>query len=196
MAPSSPTAYETIFKPTIIDLRLAQPTEAKHDFQDSYPSLSSDHDQLHGHRVSHHRQESSHLSDSDPMEGLTDSSSVTEGSSSSSSSTEGSTAGDDVEMDDMIASFKNQDNIDTATSSGFDLRAMILEGLCPVDPTAPKRIPTMVLYDDRGLQLFDDITYLKEYYLTQEEIKILERDADKIVEHIPDNSVVVELGAG
>jgi hypothetical protein len=94
-----------------------------------------------------------------------------------------------------------QESVETATgepssSEGFDLPKMILSSLKPVVEGAPKSIPTMVLYDDHGLQLFDQITYLKEYYLTQEEIEILERDADKIVDHIPDNSVVVELGAG
>ncbi|KAG0283315.1 hypothetical protein BGZ96_012324 [Linnemannia gamsii] len=95
----------------------------------------------------------------------------------------------------------DQESAETATkepssSDGFDLPKMILSSLKPVIEGAPKTIPTMVLYDDYGLQLFDQITYLQEYYLTQEEIEILERDADKIVDHIPDNSVVVELGAG
>ncbi|KAF8928412.1 hypothetical protein BGZ47_001651 [Haplosporangium gracile] len=85
---------------------------------------------------------------------------------------------------------------EASSSEGFDLPKMILSSLKPVVEGAPKTIPTMVLYDDYGLQLFDQITYLQEYYLTQEEIEILERDADKIVDQIPDNSVVVELGAG
>ncbi|KAG0353309.1 histidine-specific methyltransferase [Gamsiella multidivaricata] len=78
----------------------------------------------------------------------------------------------------------------------IDLAKVILDGLCPKQRGQPKTIPTIVLYDDRGLQLFDEITYLEEYYLTHEEIEILEHDADKIVDHIPDNSVIVELGAG
>ncbi|CAJ0912427.1 18077_t:CDS:1 [Entrophospora sp. SA101] len=59
-----------------------------------------------------------------------------------------------------------------------------------------KTIPTFLLYDDRGLQLFDEITHLKEYYLTNAEIEILKNEADRIVDHIKDNSVVIELGSG
>ncbi|KAG0268613.1 hypothetical protein DFQ27_006251 [Actinomortierella ambigua] len=83
----------------------------------------------------------------------------------------------------------------TADESLFDLPKMILDGL--TKPAGQeKTIPTLVLYDDRGLQLFDEITYLEEYYLTNEEIDVLTKDIDRIIEHIPDNSVVVELGAG
>ncbi|KAF9184876.1 hypothetical protein BGZ50_003413 [Haplosporangium sp. Z 11] len=119
---------------------------------------------------------------------------------------------DDTEVSDSVDSDSMDGRAENSSSDGsltehdddetptvapaFDLPQMILSGLCPTVPNAPKSIPTMVLYDDRGLQLFDEITYLDEYYLTQEEIEILERDGDKIVEHIPDNSVVVELGAG
>ncbi|KAI1315189.1 hypothetical protein EDD11_001126 [Mortierella claussenii] len=80
--------------------------------------------------------------------------------------------------------------------NGSCLAHKILSGLCPKESARAKTIPTVVLYNDRGLQLFDEITYLKEYYLTHEEVEILERDADRIVDYIPDNSVVVELGSG
>jgi len=120
------------------------------------------------------------------MDGLTDSSSVRSKS----------TANGVDESDSSSLKFEEAKSDDASSSTGFDLPAMILSGLCPADISASKKITTMVLYDDRGLQLFDEITYLKEYYLTQEEINILDRDSDKIVEHIPDNSVIVELGAG
>ncbi|KAF9977950.1 hypothetical protein BGZ73_004390 [Actinomortierella ambigua] len=82
-----------------------------------------------------------------------------------------------------------------ADGSVLDLPKMILDGL--TKPAGQeKSIPTLVLYDDRGLQLFDEITYLDEYYLTNEEIDVLTKDVDRMIEHIPDNSVVVELGAG
>ncbi|KAG0005925.1 hypothetical protein BGZ65_009870 [Modicella reniformis] len=126
--------------------------------------------------------------------------------SSSSSQDEFSTQSsladtDSADSDSMNGSIETADSdFDNDESvppvPGVDLQKMILSGLCPSDPTALKTIPTMVLYDDLGLQLYDEITYLEEYYLAQEEIEILERDGDKLVEHIPDNSVVVELGAG
>ena len=54
----------------------------------------------------------------------------------------------------------------------------------------------MVLYDERGLKLFEDITYLDEYYLTNTEIQVLERYADNIAERIADGSQVGALGSG
>lgn len=180
MAPFSPIALDSVVMPTIIDLRHVHSTEMKQDFRDSYPSPPSDHSQ------SRLQRQETDASDTDSMDGLTDSSSVT-GSSRSTAD----------ELDGDTSSLKLEETKpDDGSSSGFDLPAMILDGLCPADSSSPKRITTMVLYDDRGLQLFDEITYLKEYYLTQEEINILDRDSDKIVEHIPDNSVIVELGAG
>ena len=59
-----------------------------------------------------------------------------------------------------------------------------------------KKLPTLLLYDEKGLTLFEDITYLDEYYLTNAEIEVLERYADQIVEQIQAGSMVVELGSG
>ena len=36
-----------------------------------------------------------------------------------------------------------------------------------------RSLPTMLLYDDKGLDIFDQITYEKDYYLTRAEIDIL-----------------------
>ncbi|KAF9274588.1 hypothetical protein BGZ68_000522 [Mortierella alpina] len=197
MAALHQTVYATS-SPAIIDLRQssagAKPEDkAKHGLldahtpvknspQDVYPSPPSGASEDEHNDVdvdlalSPEDTEISDGADSDTMDGMTDATSTVEGESSGSS-------------------FSEPDVEDEAASS-FDLPRMILQGLCPTVSGAPKTIPTMVLYDDRGLQLFDEITYLDEYYLTQEEIEILERDGDKIVENIPDNSVVVELGAG
>lgn len=73
-----------------------------------------------------------------------------------------------------------------------DLRFAILNGLTQT----PKTIPTLVLYDDLGLQLFDQITYLDEYYLTRAEINILTSNLHQIVEAIPDGTTIFELGSG
>lgn len=40
------------------------------------------------------------------------------------------------------------------------------------------------------------ITYLDEYYLTNQEIKLLETHSREIAKTIPDGSIVVELGSG
>src|SRR5690606_12684249 len=57
-------------------------------------------------------------------------------------------------------------------------------------------LPTMLLYDAAGLKLFEQITYLDEYYLTGAEISVLQKWPDSIAERIEDDSVVVELGSG
>lgn len=60
----------------------------------------------------------------------------------------------------------------------------------------PRRLPTLLLYDERGLQMFEKITYLEEYYLTNSEIQVLRRSARAIAKAIPSGSMVVELGSG
>ncbi|KAL8997597.1 MAG: hypothetical protein Q9169_003144 [Polycauliona sp. 2 TL-2023] len=59
-----------------------------------------------------------------------------------------------------------------------------------------KRLPTLLLYDERGLKLFEDITYLDEYYLTNAEIDVLKSHATEIAALIPDESDILELGSG
>jgi uncharacterized SAM-dependent methyltransferase len=61
----------------------------------------------------------------------------------------------------------------------------------------PKSIPTMVLYDDKGLEIFDQITYCKDYYLTDAEIDILKTHSAELVrDYVREGSVLIELGCG
>ncbi|KAG9235815.1 C-type lectin protein [Amylocarpus encephaloides] len=76
----------------------------------------------------------------------------------------------------------------------INLKEEIMASLQP--DKGPKRMPTLLLYDEKGLQLFEKITYLEEYYLTNAEIDVLERSADSIAKAIPSGSMVVELGSG
>ncbi|MCJ1283302.1 hypothetical protein MMC26_002630 [Xylographa opegraphella] len=59
-----------------------------------------------------------------------------------------------------------------------------------------KKLPTLLLYDERGLKLFEEITYLDEYYLTNAEIEVLSRYADRIADRLVDGSQLIELGSG
>jgi len=59
-----------------------------------------------------------------------------------------------------------------------------------------KKMPTMLLYDEAGLKLFEEITFLDEYYLTNAEIEVLHRYADHIAERIETGSQLIELGSG
>ncbi|CAG8738305.1 7837_t:CDS:1, partial [Racocetra fulgida] len=48
----------------------------------------------------------------------------------------------------------------------------------------PKFVPSMTLYDNRGLQLFEKVTYTDEYYINRCEIDILNKEVDQITEFI------------
>ena len=79
-------------------------------------------------------------------------------------------------------------------TASFELKKGILSGLSA--GTGEKTLPTLLLYDDEGLRLFEEITYLEQYYLTGQEIAILEQYADRIADRIPDGAQIVELGSG
>jgi dimethylhistidine N-methyltransferase len=59
----------------------------------------------------------------------------------------------------------------------------------------PPRIPPVWFYDDRGSQLFDEITRLPEYYPTEAEREILRSHSDEIA-RMTDAQLLVELGSG
>jgi hypothetical protein len=61
---------------------------------------------------------------------------------------------------------------------------------------AEKRMPTLLLYDSNGLRLFEQITYMDEYYLTGDEIQVLEKYAGQIAQRIKPGSMLIELGSG
>ncbi|EMC91772.1 hypothetical protein BAUCODRAFT_116776 [Baudoinia panamericana UAMH 10762] len=80
-------------------------------------------------------------------------------------------------------------------TDGISLKQEIFNGLRTADG-CEKTLPTLLLYDVQGLKLFERITYLEEYYLTGEEIHVLEKHAAAIANKIPEDSMVVELGSG
>jgi L-histidine N-alpha-methyltransferase len=60
---------------------------------------------------------------------------------------------------------------------------------------AQRWLPPKYFYDDRGSELFDQITLLPEYYPTRAERELLGRHADDIV-HAAGAHVLLELGSG
>ncbi|MGZ6883785.1 MAG: L-histidine N(alpha)-methyltransferase [Nocardioidaceae bacterium] len=76
---------------------------------------------------------------------------------------------------------------DLAASLRRDVRA----GLT----STPKVLPPKYFYDDRGSELFEDITRLEEYYPTRAERSILQARAAEIADHTKARSLV-ELGSG
>ena len=59
----------------------------------------------------------------------------------------------------------------------------------------PLRLPPRWLYDERGSELFDQITRLAEYYPTEAERSILQREARSIAS-ITEADTLIELGSG
>ena len=72
-----------------------------------------------------------------------------------------------------------------------ELRADVSVGLS----SNPKELPPKWFYDDRGSELFDQITRLEEYYPTRREREILEREADAIAA-ASGADCLAELGSG
>jgi len=71
------------------------------------------------------------------------------------------------------------------------LRADVLAGLT----STPKTLPPKWFYDQRGSELFDEITRLPEYYPTRTERAILERYATRVAS-LTGAETLVELGSG
>ncbi|HJP60941.1 MAG TPA: L-histidine N(alpha)-methyltransferase, partial [Gemmatimonadaceae bacterium] len=59
----------------------------------------------------------------------------------------------------------------------------------------PKQLSPKYFYDERGSELFEEITELPEYYLTRAERSLLESRIPQIISHARPCSLV-ELGAG
>lgn len=77
----------------------------------------------------------------------------------------------------------------------FDLVGEINASLNPSDGKE-RTLPTLLLYDEAGLKIFEEITYLDEYYLTNAEIELLKQYAPAIASIIPQNAQLIELGSG
>ena len=73
-------------------------------------------------------------------------------------------------------------------------RAEVLAGLMPAN--GPKRISSKFFYDERGSQLFREITTLDEYYLTRTEMAILREWLPEMSRLIGPNALIIEFGTG
>ena len=87
-----------------------------------------------------------------------------------------------------------------ASNGEVNTRDEIIKGLSR--PAGQKILPQILLYDDEGLRIYDEITTCVDYYLFPAEETLLKRYANDIVqvmhgkEDQPMESVVLELGAG
>jgi len=76
-----------------------------------------------------------------------------------------------------------------------DLEAALRDDVRRGLTATPKALPPKYFYDDRGSELFEQITRLEEYYPTRAERSILEARADEIADLTKARSLV-ELGSG
>ena len=96
------------------------------------------------------------------------------------------------------ASTSSSETPDTADG----LRSAVLHGLRA--PLGHKSLPTTILYSERGLQLYDDITTCApEYYLFPAEESILKNNAHNVIDVMcrrpagtSSKGALLELGAG
>jgi len=82
--------------------------------------------------------------------------------------------------------------LDCHPSEG-DLESEVLAGL---SRSPQKTLPTKYLYDERGSELFDEITDTRDYYPTRTELAIFDRRLPEISTLIGPHAAVIEPGAG
>jgi len=68
----------------------------------------------------------------------------------------------------------------------------VMEGL----HATPKHLPYRLLYDARGAELFEKITFVEDYYLTRAELALLEAQLPAIAALVGPNARVIEPGSG
>jgi L-histidine N-alpha-methyltransferase len=74
--------------------------------------------------------------------------------------------------------------------------AVLREAIAGLSATPQKALPPWLFYDQRGSELFEQITGLPEYYLTRTERAIFASHADEILLEFDAPVTIAELGAG
>lgn len=72
----------------------------------------------------------------------------------------------------------------------------LLENLEQSLSAVPPSFPSLLLWDEKGLQHFEAVTYSPKYYLTNCEIELLKRHASELAQEIAAGAILVELGSG
>lgn len=103
-------------------------------------------------------------------------------------------ASPDLEATIPIIDIRSTAHSVTVAALEDGIRADVLAGFSK--PYNEKELPNLLLYNEEGLRLFEQITYQPDYYLTGLEIEILSRHAHQIANSIPGGAILVELGAG
>ena len=54
----------------------------------------------------------------------------------------------------------------------------------------------MLLWGEQGLEMFDEVTQLEEYYVFHDEVSILKQRSRDIAQKIKPSSMIIDLGSG
>jgi L-histidine N-alpha-methyltransferase len=95
----------------------------------------------------------------------------------------------------MIGPFKPIKPIVDVYLSADELRAALEADVRTGLTARPKELPPKWFYDERGSQLFEQISRLPEYYLTRAERQILD-EARHVIAPLSEADTIIELGSG
>ncbi|PPJ52313.1 hypothetical protein CBER1_09245 [Cercospora berteroae] len=68
--------------------------------------------------------------------------------------------------------------------------------LLPLRNRQTPSLPSALISDDRGLELWSEVTHAPEYYQTRDEVDLFLAHGDEIVSQIPENCSLIDLGSG
>jgi uncharacterized SAM-dependent methyltransferase len=88
--------------------------------------------------------------------------------------------------------FEEQTSDETRSSDNDEIQQLISQGL----RSSPRSLPSLLLWDSVGLNLYEKITESPDYYLTRVEADVIRNNVDAIVQSVGANGVVLELGSG
>lgn len=76
------------------------------------------------------------------------------------------------------------------------LATAIRSGLEHLNEHGHRTLPPLLLWNEQGLKLFEEVTYVPEYYLTNAEIELLNAHSLELADQIEPGTVLLELGSG
>ena len=85
---------------------------------------------------------------------------------------------------------KNGPSIDTLIRDGLTDALQVSNG------NEDRFMPELLLWDEAGHILFEEVINRKEYYVQTSEIEMLERHAHEIAKQLEPGAMIVELGSG
>lgn len=91
--------------------------------------------------------------------------------------------------DDIL---QEKTSAETQSSDNSEIQQLISHGL----RSTPRSLPSLLLWDSVGLDLYEKITESPDYYLTRIEADVIRNNVDAIVQSIGANGVILELGSG